>query len=51
MLFSTCEIWLREKATPEAERVAADRCEEHPDYRIKSPCQAFRGVGAAFASE
>lgn len=51
MLFSSCEIWLREKATPQAERVAADRCEEHPDCRIKSPCQAFRGVGAAFAGE
>ena len=51
MLFGSCEIWLREKATPQAERVAADRCEDGPYCGIYFPGEAFRCVGAAFAGE
>ena len=40
---------LREDASPYSKRVAANRGEEHPYCRIYSPCEALRGVGAAFA--
>lgn len=45
--------WLHERLgedfSPKAERVAANRGEEHPDCGVDSPYEALRCVGAAFA--